>query len=67
MLVGFLIRTEEDWFEWKRCVKHVQGKSIIHVADCDPATENWNASGRYVIDEVEPLSDEEETNMVYSK
>lgn len=67
MLVGFLIRTEEDWFEWKRCVKHVQGKSIIHVADCDPANENRNASGRSVIDEVEPLSDEEETDMVYSK
>lgn len=66
MLVGFLIQNEDDWFGWKRCVKHVQGKSIIHVADSHPANEQLNDSGRSVIDEVEPLSDEEEgTDMVH--
>ncbi|KAG6014381.1 hypothetical protein E4U43_006603 [Claviceps pusilla] len=66
MLVGFLIQNEEDWFEWKRCVKHVQGKSIIHVADRHPANEQQNISGRSVFDEVEPLSDDEEMDAVHS-
>lgn len=59
MLIGFLIQNEDDWVEWKRCVKHVQGKSIIHVADCHPANEIRDATGRSVIDEVELLSDED--------
>ncbi|KAG5984857.1 hypothetical protein E4U55_002936 [Claviceps digitariae] len=65
MLVGFLIQNEQDWFEWKRCVKHVQGKSIIHVADQHPANEQQNTSGRSVFDEVESLSDDEETERVH--
>ncbi|KAK2612231.1 Cysteine protease atg4 [Conoideocrella luteorostrata] len=59
MLVGFLIQTEADWFDWKSCVKHVQGKTIIHVADRHPANEQLDASGRSAVDEVEPLSDDE--------
>ncbi|OAA49519.1 Peptidase C54 [Metarhizium rileyi] len=59
MLIGFLIQNEGDWVEWKKCVKHVQGKSIIHVADCHPANEMRDASGRSVIDQVELLSDDD--------
>lgn len=59
MLIGFLIQNEDDWIEWTRCVKHVQGKSIIHVADCHPANEMRDTSGRSAIDEVEPLSDDD--------
>lgn len=59
MLVGFLIHDEEDWEDWKRNVKHVQGKAIIHVADHDPriAHEGAVREGRNAIDEVEILSD----------
>ncbi|KAF7549213.1 hypothetical protein G7Z17_g6556 [Cylindrodendrum hubeiense] len=59
MLIGFLIRTEEDWRDWRRCVKHVQGKAIIHVADRNPLL-GGRAEGREsAIDEVEPLSDDD--------
>lgn len=60
MLIGFLIKSQEDWIEWKRRVKHVQGKTIIHVADSYPAHEVRDATGRSAIDEVEPLSDDED-------
>lgn len=52
MLIGFLIRSEEDWRDWRRCVKHVQGKAIIHVADRNPMMGG-------AIDEVETLSDDD--------
>ncbi|ROT37927.1 cysteine protease ATG4 [Sodiomyces alkalinus F11] len=59
MLVGFLILDEEDWEDWKRNVKHVQGKAIIHVADHDPrmVREGPVRERRSAIDEVEILSD----------
>lgn len=61
MLIGFLIRSEDDWAEWRRCVKHVQGKAIIHVADHEPTLEGSAGSeGRQsAIDEVETLSDDD--------
>ncbi|KAL7619991.1 Cysteine protease atg4 [Parahypoxylon ruwenzoriense] len=59
MLIGFLIRDEEDWRDWRRSVKHVQGKAIIHVSDRDP-TAHMNESGG-PIDKVETLSDDEDT------
>jgi cysteine protease ATG4 len=57
MLIGFLIRDEEDWHAWKAAVKHVQGKAIINVSSHDPAL--GLASGRAAaIDEVEAMSDD---------
>lgn len=58
MLIGFLIRDEEDWKDWRRSVKHVQGKAIIHVSDFDPTAQMGESGGP--IDEVETLSDEDE-------
>ncbi|KAI1053444.1 hypothetical protein LB505_012187 [Fusarium chuoi] len=59
MLIGFLIRSEEDWKDWKRSVKHVQGKSIIHVAQQN-AVHGGSSEGREgAIDEVETLSDDD--------
>ena len=63
MLIAFLIRTEEDWFDWRRGVKHVQGKAIIHVADCDPTTQPSASQRGAAIDEVEPLSDDDSEDM----
>jgi cysteine protease ATG4 len=65
MLIGFLIRSEADWVDWKRCIKHVQGKSIVHVADNDPATTGASgAEGRKdAIDEVEILSDDDDEDI----
>lgn len=58
MLIGFLIRDEEDWRDWRRSVKHVQGKAIIHVSDHDPVAQM--SEHRSAIDKVEILSDDEE-------
>ncbi|CAJ2508793.1 Uu.00g138190.m01.CDS01 [Anthostomella pinea] len=58
MLIGFLIRDEEDWRDWRRSVKHVQGKAIIHVSDHDPVAQFHERGG--VIDEVETLSDDDD-------
>ncbi|KAI0969095.1 cysteine protease atg4 [Xylaria arbuscula] len=60
MLIGFLIRDEEDWRGWRRGVKHVQGKAIIHVSDHDPVAQ-MNEPGS-VMDQVEILSDDDEDN-----
>ncbi|KAK5995808.1 putative cysteine protease atg4 [Cladobotryum mycophilum] len=59
MLIGFLIRSEDDWVEWRRCVRHVQGKAVIHVADHDPMLHGAGEDAGSVIDRVEPLSDED--------
>jgi cysteine protease ATG4 len=66
MLIGFLIRSEDDWTEWRRCVKHVQGKAIIHVADRDPRLLGADGlDGRAgAIDEVEPLSDDDDDTIL---
>lgn len=58
MLIGFLIRDEEDWRDWRRSVKHVQGKAIIHVSDHDPVAQMGEHGG--AIDQVETLSDDDE-------
>ncbi|KAJ0164911.1 putative cysteine protease atg4 [Colletotrichum tanaceti] len=59
MLVGFLIRDEDDWAEWRRNVKHVQGKAVIHVADHDPVPRGGEGERDGAIDEVETLSDDD--------
>ncbi|KAK4179741.1 hypothetical protein QBC36DRAFT_63901 [Triangularia setosa] len=63
MLIGFLIKDEDDWDLWKSSVKHVQGKAIINVSPHDP--EQGMGFGRAgAIDEVEILSDEDDTDTV---
>lgn len=60
MLIGFLIRDEQDWSDWRRCVKHVQGKAIIHVADRSPVLGGLVEGRDGAIDEVETLSDDDD-------
>jgi cysteine protease ATG4 len=56
MLIGFLIRDEDDWDSWKIAVKHVQGKAIITIVP-----EASESGGRAeAIDEVEALSEEDD-------
>ncbi|KAI9743285.1 MAG: Cysteine protease atg4 [Claussenomyces sp. TS43310] len=67
MLIGFLIRDEEDWHDWRRNVTSAQGKAIIHIADTDPASLNTSGEREGAIDEVESFDgddddeDEDET------
>ena len=58
MLIGFLIRDEDDWHSWKSSVKHVQGKAIIHVSSNDPANSVGSVRPE-AVDEVETLSDDD--------
>ncbi|KAI9707261.1 MAG: Cysteine protease atg4 [Candelina mexicana] len=61
MLIAFLIRDEEDWKTWRDSVSQIQGKSIIHVADKEPAFHHGLGSEREgAIDEVESVDDEDE-------
>ena len=62
MLIGFLIRNEEDWVDWRRSVQHVQGKAIIHVSDHDPVAQMNERGG--VMDNAEILSDDEDAEEV---
>ncbi|KEY64348.1 hypothetical protein S7711_06377 [Stachybotrys chartarum IBT 7711] len=59
MLIGFLIQSHEDWVDWRRNVKHVQGKAIIHVSDRDPMLSGVGEAREGAIDEVEILSDDD--------
>ncbi|KAM0232165.1 hypothetical protein ACHAPO_007938 [Fusarium lateritium] len=59
MLIGFLIQNEADWQELKRNVKHVQGKSIIHITDRNAVLGGSSEGRQSAIDEVETLSDDD--------
>jgi len=63
MLIGFLIRDEDDWDSWKSSVKHVQGKAIITVSEHDPAR-GMAAERQGAIDEVETLSDDDDDTVL---
>ena len=64
MLIGFLIRSREDWARWRRSVKHVQGKAIIHVADQSPMYHGSIDGREGAIDEVELLSDDDDETVL---
>ncbi|KXT03094.1 hypothetical protein AC578_7728 [Pseudocercospora eumusae] len=62
MLLGFLVRSKEDFEEWRKAVASMPGKAIIHVHETEPkySTGTERASA---VDEVETLDetlDEEE-------
>jgi cysteine protease ATG4 len=60
MLIGFLIKDEADWKQWKQSVMAVQGKPIIHVVDKDSKHPSLKAERASAIDEVETLDTEDE-------
>jgi cysteine protease ATG4 len=66
MLMGFLIRDEDDWDMWKSGVKHVQGKAIINVSSHNPATGMTAGARAEAIDEVETLSDDDDETVLGS-
>ncbi|PTB66079.1 protease required for autophagy [Trichoderma citrinoviride] len=61
MLIGFLIRSESDWADWRQRVESGQGKAIIHVADREHTL--YSGEGRDgAVDEVEVLSDDDDVD-----
>lgn len=62
MLIGFLVRNEEDWLDWRQRVEHFQGKSVIQVAKQEPRNQESANERAGAIDQVELLSDDDETS-----
>lgn len=51
MLIAFLIKSPEDYENWKEGVRSVQGKSVVHVQDKEPLPRGQEREG--AVDEVE--------------
>lgn len=60
MLMGFLIRDEADWQDWKRRLKEVKGKAIINVYEKEPPVPGQTTERKEAVDEVETFDDEDE-------
>lgn len=56
MLIGFLIRDETDWADWKERVKSTRGKPIIHIVARGVQTDEGHGR-KEALDEVEALDD----------
>lgn len=59
MLIGFLIRDQQDWKNWRRRVMEVPGKPIVNVFDgkSSPFADGHEREG--AVDEVETFSDDD--------
>ncbi|KAJ5772039.1 Peptidase C54 [Penicillium odoratum] len=62
MLIGFLIKDEADWTDWKQRVKSSPGKPIIHILTGETQLDKeYQGPGRKAaVDEVEALDDSDE-------
>lgn len=56
MLIGFLIKNEADWVDWKDRVQSIPGKPIIHILP-EQAQPNEGYCRKEALDEVEALDD----------
>ena len=59
MLIGFLIRDQQDWEDWNRRLKETKGKPIVHVYKETPPTPG-QTERKEAVDEVSTFDDEEE-------
>jgi len=62
MLIGFLIKDEADWEDWKRRLKEVKGKAIVSVFEKEPPIPGETKERKEAVDEVETFDDEDEDN-----
>lgn len=60
MLMGFLIRDENDWEDFKRCINEVRGKKIVNVYAREPPVPGQTVERKEAVDEVETFDDEED-------
>lgn len=60
MLIGFLIKDEADWEDWKQSIQEVKGKAIVHVYEKEPPVPGVAREREGAVDEVETFDDEEE-------
>lgn len=59
MLIGFLIRDENDWNDWKQRLSEVKGKGIVHILDKEPKP-SVDGEREGALDEVVTFDDEED-------
>ncbi|OAL31023.1 hypothetical protein AYO20_08444 [Fonsecaea nubica] len=60
MLIGFLIKDEQNWEDWKRRIKEVKGKAIVSVFDKEPPVPGETSERKEAVDEVQTFDDEDE-------
>jgi cysteine protease ATG4 len=60
MLIGFLIKDEADWEDWKQKIHEVKGKAIVHVYAKEPPVPGETKEREGAVDEVETFDDEED-------
>jgi cysteine protease ATG4 len=58
MLIGFLIKDEDDWENWKQRVCSVPGKPIIHVSNDEASLFGPSSEREGAVDEVEALDED---------
>lgn len=64
MLIAFIIRSEEDWTNWRRTVSDLPGSKVIHVADRAPSLHTHGMERSSAMDDVETFDDDEEETQV---
>lgn len=60
MLLGFLIRDDRDWADWRSRVGEVRGKAIVRVYDKAPPGDGEMKEREGAVDEVETFDDDTE-------
>ena len=59
MLIGFLIKDEADWENWKQRLRETKGKAIVHVYAKSPPTPGQEER-KEAVDEVSTFDDEDD-------
>ena len=60
MLLGFLIRDDADWADWKARVADVRGKPIVRVYEKAPPGDGHTKEREAAVDEVQTFDDTED-------
>lgn len=60
MLIGFLIKDEADWDDWKMRVRQVKGKPIVNVWEKEPPVPGETVERESAVDEVETFDDDDD-------
>ena len=58
MLMGFLIKDEQDWEDWKKRLREVRGKAIVHVYPKEPPVPGEMVERKEAVDEVQTFDDD---------
>lgn len=62
MLVGFLIKDEDDWADWKERIQSTPGQPIVHIFPSQHQSDHGHGRAE-ALDEVEVLDDSDETEI----